>query len=59
MAFIYIVNYAKTKLFYYRHFVVRLSHVAADGPHVVVIEGHENGADDLHDQDILDFETYY
>ncbi len=38
---------------------MRLSHVAADGPHVVVVEGHENGADDLHDQDNLDFKTYF
>ncbi len=36
-----------------------LSHVAADGPHEVVFEGHENGADDLHDQDNLYFKTYF
>ncbi len=55
MTFKYVVNYAKTTLFYYRHFVVRLSHVAADGLHVVFIEGHELRTDDLHDQDNLDF----
>ncbi len=55
MTFKYVVNYAKTTHFYYRHFVVRLSQVAADGLHAVFIEGHEHGADDLHDQDNLDF----
>ncbi len=58
MTFKYVVNYAKTTLFYYRHFVERLSHEAADGLHVVFIEGHEHGADDLHHHDHLDFQKY-